>query len=527
MHSLIHEDTKKTKFLYCLTLLLLLLLVFSGCEKKSPPKKAPEAVKPAAIKPEETKPVEINLKETRLAVIPEDYDKWGLITFSADGRQVFYAARKKDRDFVVVATTGGENIGPAYDGISFLAKSPDGRRFAFGGRKGGKKHLVVDNKELRDLYHEEVAPDAFSPDGRLVACEVGGLKEKKWFIVVSDGEKEVYSSRIYPDTYRRASFSPDSRLLVFELGDDKRSIGNKKKRTVFFLDLAAKKIIKELPCVGCDTVGKFSFSSDSSRVIYEVKKEGKTFLVLLNFDLNVADSSVATRTETLREERKIELSYASAGRFVLSPDGKKIIYIANKEGKYFLVISPWESPEQGKESGTYEVVVPPVFSPDLTTAAYHVMNKGEWRSVVGGKEGANYNGVGDAIVFSPDAAKIAYAAIKGGHQDSRGVIGGKWVMVVSPAAKPAAVKEGPAYDMVVTPVFSPDGKYIAYRARTGTMEKAKRFIVIADAETGKVIKEGRAGDEVWPPVWSADSKTAAYGARVGRELWWKVEKLDK
>jgi len=58
------------------------------------------------------------------------------------------------------------------------------------------------------------------------------------------------------------------------------------------------------------------------------------------------------------------------------------------------------------------------------------------------------------------------------------------------------------------------------------MEAAKRFIVIADAETGKVIKEGRAGDEVWPSVWSADGKQVAYGARIGRELWWKVERVE-
>lgn len=511
------KTRKKTKFLYCLTLLLL-FLVLSGCERKSPPQKAPEKAKPAAIKPAPLKPGDINLKETKLAVIPEDYEKWSNISFSADGRQVFYKARKKERDFIVVASTGGENTGPAYESVSFLVASHDSRRFAFGGKKGGGKHLVLDNKELTSLYHEEVAPGAFTPDGRFIAVEAGGLREKKWFIVVFDGEKEVYRSPVYPDTFRQPVFSPDGRLLVFELGDDKRKIENKnKKRTVFFLEVSARKIIKKHLYTGYQ-IGSFSFSSDSSRVIYDIQKEGKNYLVLHDFALN--------------EERTVELPHTVARQAILSPDGKKITYVAAKEGKYFLVVNSWESPVRGKvgttrnrEYGPYDGIRQPVFGLDSMVACL-VLKEGKWRIVVGGKEGANYDGVGDSTVFSPDAAKIAYPANKGGHHDERGLIGGKWVMVVSPAGKPAAVKEGPAYDMVVTPVFSPDGKYIAFRARTGTMSEAKRFLVIADAKTGKVIKKGPACDEVWPPVWSADSKAAAYGVRVGRELWWKVEKAE-
>jgi Tol biopolymer transport system component len=76
--------------------------------------------------------------------------------------------------------------------------------------------------------------------------------------------------------------------------------------------------------------------------------------------------------------------------------------------------------------------------------------------------------------------------------------------------------------MVVTPIFSPDGRHLIFRARRG---QGERFIVIANPETGKVIKEGPVCDEVWPPVFSADGKWAAYGARIGRELWWKVQTL--
>lgn len=455
------------------------------------------------------------MKDTRLAVIPKEYDKWVLVTFSSDGRQVFYGAEKKGKKIVVVASPSGQRPGDAYDSISFLIASPDGRRFAYGGKTGGKKRLVVDNNELKDLYHEEVAPGAFSPDGRFVACEVGGLKEKKWFILVSDGEKEVYRSPVYSDTWREPVFSPDGRLLMFELGDDKRDTENvNRKRRTFFLDLSKKKIIKEQLCADCDT-GEFSFSSDSSRVVYRItqKDRKKSFLILQDFGHD--------------KERWTELS-AWSGGVLLTQDGKQIVYNEDKKGKQYLVVAPWKAPERGKKIGPYDSILRPVIGPDRTTVAFHAMKGGKWLSVVGKRESpARYDGVGDApLIFSPDGSKIAYAARRGGEQKKMGISGGKWMMVVSPAKKAGEVKEGPSYDMVNSPVFSPDGRRIAYRARTGPMDNAKRFIVIADAETGKVIKESPAGDEIWPPVWSADSKAVGYGTRIGRELWWKVEAVS-
>jgi Tol biopolymer transport system component len=477
-------------------LLLLLILVLSGCEKCSPPQELPEETKPVKTKPEAIKPVEINLKETRLATILDDYDTWRNIYFSADGRRVFYRAMKRGRQSVVV----NDKAGRFYEAINdMIVFSSDGKKVAYDGKRDEKEYLVIDGKEVRS--YDDVAPGPFSPDGRLLACQAEDKESKEWFIVVSDGDKEIYRSQAFPDTYRYPVFSPDGRLLVFELGDDKRGIGSK-KRTVFFLDLSAKKIIKERLCVDCQRVS-FSFSSDSTRVIHVVRRERKYSLVLQDF---ISD-----------EEREIELPYDSIRQVSLSPDGKKIIYIANKEGKHFLVLSRWDTPAQGEKSAPYEGIGQLAFSlgstPDATIA-YLAMKEGKWRSVVGDKEGTSYDKVGrNSPVWSPDGARIAHPAMKNG----------KWVMVVSQSNKPKNVAEGPVYDMVVTPVWSADGRYLAYRAREGTTAKAKRFIVIDDTETGKVLKEGPVYDEVWPPVWSADSTSVGYGVRIGRELWWKVE----
>lgn len=502
------KTRKKSKFSCCLYpfvfLLLLLLIAFSGCEKKSS-----KEAKPATINREPTQAGEINLQETRLASIPDDYDKGEILNFSMDGRKVFYKAIKGGKQSVVINDKAGKFYEAINDMILF---SRDRKRVAYDGKRGGKEYLVVDNKEVAP--YDDVAADSFSPDGRLVSCQVEDKREKKWFIVVSDGEKEVYRSQAYPDTYRMSVFSPDGRLVAYELGENKKKIGNK-KRTIFFLDVSTWKIISEQHCGDCDLVGSFSFNSDSSRVIYNVKKGDKNLLVLLDF--------------ALKKERMVELPYASIENVALNPDGKKIALTAVRAGKQFLVKSSWESPEKVKEKGPYEEIVSPVFGPGSTPFAL-AFKKGTWRSVIGDREGAGeYDNMVAAPVFSPDGARVAYPGMKSSGsepQNKRNMIG-KWFMVVDQAGKSDTATAGPHYDMVVSPVFGPDGKYIAYRVRTGTMENPKRFIVIADADTGKVIKEGQVGDEIWPLVWSADGKTAAYGARIGRELWWKVEKLGE
>lgn len=445
-----------------------------------------------------------------MAVIPEEYESWSDVSFTADGRQVVYIANTKTSQFVVAASPEGGSTSPAYERVSWMQSSLDGKRFAFGGERAGKKLLVVDNKEVPAFSHQEIAPETVTPDGRYFAGEAGGFREKKWFVFISDGEKVNYRSQAHSSTFRPPFFSPDGRFLVYELGDDREKVKNL-KTTIFFYDVPNGRIAAQKTFTDTWT-GHFSFSSDSSRVVYNVQKDGKMFFIMHDFELN--------------RERTVEP--AGADRVVdikLAPDGEHVIYTGSSEGKKYVIVVPWTAPGQGKKSRPYDDIQPPVFGPDKTTVAYLAMRAGKWLSVVGDSEGpANFDGVGDAApVFSFDGKRTAFAARKGGQLTKIGLIDAKWMVVVTTTGKASAVGKGPLYDMAVSPVFSPDGRRIAYRARRGPKEEAKRFIVVADAATGKVIKEGPIGDEIWPPVWSADGRTLGYGARVGRELWWRSE----
>ncbi|HYL11749.1 MAG TPA: hypothetical protein VEV41_01865 [Terriglobales bacterium] len=85
--------------------------------------------------------------------------------------------------------------------------------------------------------------------------------------------------------------------------------------------------------------------------------------------------------------------------------------------------------------------------------------------VVDGKAGAKYDAIGEgAPIFSPDGKRVAYAAQKGA----------KLFVVVDG-------KAGAEYDTIGggTLVFSPDGKRVAYGARKGA-----NWLVVVDGQEG-------------------------------------------
>jgi len=424
----------------------------------------------------------LNLTETKLAVIPEDYGDARNIVFSANGQKVSYVARKGEKEFVVI----GNKAGKPYADISRPVRlSGDGRRAAYSGRRDKKEYLVLDGAEGRP--YDSIHPVRFSPDGRFFVSEV--TDGVKYFVTVND-KKSPHDDNCFMEPV----FSPDSKLVFYVLSSHAKG-----EMTRFISDTLTMKTKRTKTY---KRLGEPGFSPDGWRFAYAARKKEGYFLVLGDFALN--------------KEREQPVGYEEISTFVFSPDGKRLSYNALRQGKVMKVFTTWDNPSQVDERAAYDFAKvgtagAAVFSPDGQVVAYPLEREEVSRVVVNGREGKSYGQMLQPV-FSPDGARIAYPAMKDG----------KWFIVVSPAGKPDAVKEGPAYDMVVTPIFSPDGSKIVYRARRG---QGERFIVIANLETGKVIKEGHVSDEVWQPVFSADGKSVAYGARIGRELWWKVQTL--
>jgi hypothetical protein len=110
--------------------------------------------------------------------------------------------------------------------------------------------------------------------------------------------------------------------------------------------------------------------------------------------------------------------------------------------------------------------------------------------VVDGVEGPAYEEVGDPL-FSPDGQRIAYGASVDRHPR----------MVVDGVA-------GPAYDRVSVPVFSPDSQRLAYIAW-----QSEKPVLVNGAEVAALD----ATDSAQGLVFSPDGRRLAYVARRGKQ----------
>jgi hypothetical protein len=351
--------------------------------------------------------------------------------------------------------------------VESLVVSADGARWAYAAQVDGKWRMVVDGRESEPF--DAVEAPVFSPDGAHFAYRAR-LGEGVHLVV--DG-KATAGTR----GYLMHAFGAGSRLVFIDEADE-QGLGR----------LVVSDLAFETQTVVAPRVAGVILNGDGSRL----------GTVAVGADGQRVVSVALDRSDRLtRGPVKDRIAYLS-----FAPDGVSLAYVADKGNKRSIVLGDREEPV----SRTDVIVTVPVVRPDGRGVGVAVVSGGvvalREYFVKGGATDGTYGGIDD-LVYSSDRHSRAYVAEKDG----------KFFVV-------ANGKKGPAFDRVVTPRFSPDGKLLVYRAR----QDGKRFVVVADTE-GKTLRQHPAYEQVFPVQFTPDGRSVAYGVKDGRQLAWKVEPL--
>jgi Tol biopolymer transport system component len=386
--------------------------------------------------------------------------------FSTHGGGVAYRVDKGDSVYVV----HNGHPGTRYDAVGAIALSPDGRRIAYGALAAGKWRMIIDGKEGAGF--STVKSPLFSPDGRHLAYQA--MSGEKWYLVVDATPNAGTQTRILDH-----QFSADSSKIAYI------DNGNDKNR--------GRLVISDLAFTQQATVSPSAFrmilNQEGTRIAAITLRDNKQHIVECSFD----------RPDAI----KTGPQYSEIHNPAFGPDGITLAYAAERDGgNHMLVLNDREETLPDGES----LVERPVVRPDQkgvgTLISAHNQAFFQQFFLDGGKRENSYDEA-DGLTYNRDGSTHAYAARKGAT----------WFVVANGV-------EGTGFDRVISPKFSPNGKYLVYRAR----KDGRRFVVVAN-KAGKILRQHPAYEQVFDVTFTTDGKSVAYGVKDGQKLVWQVEAL--
>jgi len=304
--------------------------------------------------------------------------------------------------------------------------------------------------------------------------------------------------------------SPDGKWVVFAAQDVDLE-ANKKTPHIWIVPLAggdAKKISN-------DPAGEDRprFSPDGKRLIYISAKDGNSQIWIADFDAENGTLSGAHRLTAISTE---------ADGAVWSPDGKNILFVSsvypdcpddacNKQrdderakskvqAKIFtrLFYRHWNSYTQFKRSHLFIIAAEGGTPHDITPGDHEVPPFN-----LGGQ---------DMYAISPDGQEVAYTSNHDEVEVEAASTNNDIFIVPITGGEAKKISTSPGSDD--TPLYSPDGKYIAWRMQKRAGFESDKFnLVIYDRKSGE-IKNLTENFDLWVGsyVWTKDSKTIYFTA---------------
>ena len=341
---------------------------------------------------------------------------------------------------------------------------------------------------------------------------------RRLFVVILLSILPVFAQTRHPFTFEdmmslkrvgEPVVSPDGKWVLFSVVAVDLA-ANKKMPHVWVVPTAGG---QEREIVSNQDANRPRWAPDGKRFAFISNKEGGSQIWIADFDGAAGTVTAVHKLTSIATDADGEL---------WSPDGKNILFISNvyaectdeecNRGKRQetekskvkaqvfdrLLYRHWNAYKEGKRNHLLIVSVEGGPSRDLTP--------GDFDAPVFSLGGQ------DNYAFSPDGQEICYTS---NHDkvEATSTNNDLWIVPVDGRGRPSSITaDNPASDS--TPVYSPDGNYIAYRAQKRLGYESDRFrLMLYDRKTGEKTDLTDDFDHwVGTFVWAPDSRTIYFSA---------------